>query len=119
MTFADYMEQVKADAVEAIKEGAGWHEDWDGMSDELFIDDAVTGNGSGSYTFDAAQALGNIRGLLGDEAFMAEAAGMGYGIELFGRGPECVDVIARCIALGCLSGELEDVYEAAREGSAA
>lgn len=75
MGFEDYKEQVTADALEAIREGAGWCVTWDEMLDELHIDDAVTGGGSGSYTFCAATSLENVRGLLGDEAFAAEAPG--------------------------------------------
>lgn len=64
MTFEDYKRQVEWDAREAIKEGAGWYESWDEMYDALFTDDAVTGNGSGSYTFSTARAAENARGLV-------------------------------------------------------
>lgn len=62
MTFQDYVEQVRADAEDAIAEGSAWHEGWEDMLDALYIDDAVTGNGSGSYTFSAARSLDNVRG---------------------------------------------------------
>lgn len=114
MTFSDYVDQVRADAAEAVREGAAWAASWDEMLDELYIDDSVTGNGSGSYTFSGARALENVRGLLGDTDFMDEAAGAGYGLEVFGRDPETIDVIARCLALGCVSGELEGLYESER-----
>lgn len=119
MTFADYMEQVEADGREAIEEGASWYETCDDMCDALFIDDSVTGNGSGSYTFCAAEAAENARGLLFDEEFAAEAEAAGYGVGLFAEGPETVDVIARCLALGLVSGALEAAYEAARAAKAA
>ena len=114
MTFSDYMDQVRADAAEAVREGAAWSASWDEMLDELYIDDSVTGNGSGSYTFSGARALENVRGLLGDADFMDEAAGAGYGLEVFGRDPETLDVIARCLALGRVTGELEGLYESER-----
>lgn len=95
MTFEDYKRQVEEDARETIAEGADWYESWDDMYDALFTDDAVTGNGSGSYTFSAARAAG-------------------YDMELFAEGPEAVDVVARCLALGLVSGALEAAYEAAR-----
>lgn len=114
MGFSDYIEQVRADAAEAVREGAAWASSWDEMLDELYIDDSVTGNGSGSYTFSAARALENVRGLVGDGDFMAEAAGAGYGADIFGRDPETIDVIARCLALGRVSGELEEAFEEAR-----
>lgn len=109
MTFADYKAQVFDDAREAIREAAARIDDWSRMYDELFVDDGVTGNASGSYTFSRAAALENVRGLLGDAEFAAEADGQGYGLDVFG-----LDVTARCIALACVSRELEGVYEAER-----
>lgn len=113
MTFDDYKRDVLSDALEAIEEGASWWGTWDEAYDALFVDDAVTGNGSGSYTFCAARAAENARGLLFDEGFAAQAAAVGYGPELFAEGPETVDVVARCLALGCVAGELRDAYERA------
>lgn len=95
MTFRDYMGQVERDAREAIEEGAGWYDSWDEMYDALFVDDAVTGNGSGSYTFSTVKAAG-------------------YGIELFAESPETVDVIARCLALGFVFSSLEKAYGSVR-----
>lgn len=118
MMFEDYKRQVEGDAREAIKEGAGWYESWDEMYDALFTDDAVTGNGSGSYTFSTARAAENARGLVFGDGFIAEARAAGYGMELFAEGPETVDVVARCLALGLVSGALEAAYEAARDAAA-
>ncbi|OUN41799.1 hypothetical protein B5G21_09170 [Enorma massiliensis] len=114
MTFADYKAQVFNDAREAIREAAARIDDWSRMYDELFVDDGVTGNASGSHTFSRAAALENVRGLLGDAEFAAEADGQGYGLDVFGLDPEGLDVTARCIALACVSRELEGVYEAER-----
>ena len=113
MTFEEYRAQVEDDAREAIAEGAGWCGSWDEMYDALFVDDAVTGNGSGSYTFNAARAAENAQGLVFDDDFIAEAGAVGYGVELFAEGPETVDVVARCLALGLVSEALEEAYEAA------
>lgn len=118
MTFRDYMEEVERDAREAIEEGARWYESWDDMYDALFTDDAVTGNGSGSYTFNAAKASENAQGLVFDEEFAAEASAAGYGPGLFAEGPETVDVVARCLALGLVSGALESAFDAARARTA-
>lgn len=114
MTFADYKAQVFDDAREAIREAAARTDDWDQMYDELFVDDGVTGNASGSYTLSRAAALENVRGLLGDAEFAAEADGQGYGLDVFRLDPEGLDVTARCVALVCVSGELKGVYEAER-----
>lgn len=114
MGFEDYKEQVRLDALDAIAEGARWFGTWGEMLDELSIDDSVTGNGSGSYTFCAATALDNVRGLLGDAGFAAEAAAFGYGAEVFAMGPEALDVLARLLALGAVACELEAAYGEAR-----
>ena len=114
MAFRDYMEQVERDAREAIEEGAGWYDRWEDMNEALFIDDAVTGNGSGSYFFDARKAADVASSLVFDDDFIAEAHAAGYGPELFTEGPEAVDVVARCLALGLVSGALEEAYASAR-----
>lgn len=118
MAFRDYMEQVERDAREAIEEGAGWYDRWEDMNEALFIDDAVTGNGSGSYFFDARKAADVASSLVFDDDFIAEAHAAGYGPELFTEGPEAVDVVARCLALGLVSGSLEETYDRARRSVA-
>lgn len=114
MTFADYKAQVFDDARDAIREAAARMDGWDQMYDELFVDDGVTGNASGSYTFSRAAALENVRGLLSDAEFAVEADGQGYGLDIFRLDPEGLDVTARCIAPACVSRELEGMYEAER-----
>lgn len=114
MTFRDYMEQVERDAREVIEEEAGWYSTWEVMHDALFVDDAVTGNGSGSYTFNAFKAAENARDLIFDDDFIAEASMAGYGIELFAESPETVDVVARCLAHGLVSSSLKKAYGSAR-----
>lgn len=66
MTY-DYREAVKADVQDWLKENFEYLEDAvndvtdreevrEFLNDELWADDGVTGNASGSYTFDRAQA---------------------------------------------------------------
>lgn len=114
MTFEDYKRDVLADACGAIEEGAEWWDSWEEAYDALLLDDAVTGNASGSRTLSAARAAENARGLLFDEGFAAEAAAAGYGPELLAMDPETVDIVARCLAFGGVSGELRDAFEEAR-----
>lgn len=115
MNWNDYMEQVKADALEAIEEKARYYDDWDEMNDALFIDDSVTGNGSGSYTFNTAKAAENVAGIIFDDDALEAFAELGYDGIPTKEGAEACDVIARCIALGYVSGELEEAFEEARE----
>ena len=115
MTWNDYMEQVKADALDAIEENASYYEDWDEMEEALWIDDSVTGNGSGSYTFNTAKAAENVAGIIFDDDALEAFAELGYDGIPTKEGAEACDVIARCIALGYVSGELEEAFEEARE----
>lgn len=115
MTFDDYKREVLADGLEALREGVGWWDGWGEAYEALLLDDAVTGNASGSYAFNESQALDNVLGLVCDEGFAAEleGAGLAFG-EAWAAGPESLDVLARCLALGCVAGELERAWRAAR-----
>lgn len=63
----NYLENVKEDVKEYLKNNYDVETveeieeiDKDNLYDELFIDDSVTGNGSGSYTFSTYEAEKNI-----------------------------------------------------------
>ena len=121
----DYREEVKNDCVEAIREYLNYH-DVKGMSrdrlqeklyDSFFIDDSVTGNASGSYTFSRYQAEQNLCGnwdLLGEA--MKE---FGCECDAIEKGAEWADVTIRCYLLGeCLDeamDEIDDEIEKALE----
>lgn len=120
----EYIEDVKADLLETIKDD---RESWEDLSIEDYRDrlldyrytDGITGNGSGSYTFNAfaAQELINERGLLFDDDFLGWLDELGVKIgELLEKGAEAVDVWARCFALESLSDEeLEEIRAEALE----
>lgn len=110
----DYRAAVKADVLEYISDNYRFDKyltgdqlialsDWDeleaDLNDELWTADSVTGNGSGSYTFNAWQAeeyLCHNLDLLG-EALGEFGCGPEYMIE---HGPEACDVTIRCYLLG-------------------
>lgn len=117
MDWNEYQEEVKADAMESIRENMGYANDWEEMYEHLFIDDAVTGNGSGSYYFNSAKAAEAVSGIIFDEEAVDEFKGMGYDGIPTEMGAESCDVIARCIALGLVSGELEEYYESLIEAA--
>lgn len=78
------------------------------LYDELWTCDSVTGNGSGSYFFNAYQASEAL-----DWELMAEAAEE-FGITTKGiaEGPEYWDVTIRCYILGEILNEvLDDIYK--------
>ena len=84
--------------------------DKDTLYDDAFVSDAVTGNASGSYTFNAWEAEENLchnMGLLEDAANE-----FGDGLELLGRGAENCDVTIRCYVLGQV---INDVLEELKE----
>lgn len=102
MTFNDYVEAVTSDAVEAVNRGEyDYCSDLDDVLDDMWCDDAITGNGSGSYTFNTYRAIENTAGLIWDDEFLEELDGMCIDLASVLRdGPEVLDVTARCIALG-------------------
>lgn len=68
------------------------------LNDDLWTNDHVTGNGSGSYTFNAWKAeeyLCHNTDLLGEAL-----ADFGCDASFFGKGPEVLDVTIRCYLLG-------------------
>ena len=115
----NYFEAVKADVIEAIKNDydfADWKENRDGLeeklNDELWIDDSVTGNASGSYycnTWKAEEALSHNWSLIIEvaEEFEYEPI-ISDGYE---HGAEWWDVAIRCYLLGSAISKVLDMYD--------
>ena len=112
----DYLEQVTSDAKEAIMESMSeWDfDDRDELeqvaNDELWIDDSVTGNASGSYycnAWKAEEALCHNWDLLADaiEEFDGDT-------DILRQGAEACDVTIRCYLLGqAISNALDELEE--------
>lgn len=112
----DYLEQVTSDAKEAIMENMSeWDfDDRDELeqvaNDELWTDDGVTGNASGSYycnAWKAEEALCHNWDLLADaiEEF-------GGDVDILRQGAEACDVTIRCYLLGqAISAALDELEE--------
>lgn len=100
MTFDDYICAVKHDLREFIEDNHMYYSTFRELYDEAFIDDSVTGNGSGSYTFNTEEARGLTDDLQYDDGALRAFADMGYDHIPYEDGYESVDVIARCAALG-------------------
>ena len=101
----NYLEQVTTDAKEAILENMEYwncddrEEVEEVAHDELLVDDSVTGNGSGSYFFNAwkaEEALCHNWDLLAEacEEFEQDIGEVGK------QGVEACDVTIRCYLLG-------------------
>lgn len=113
MTFDDYILQVTDDALEAIAAGEyDYCSDIDDVLDDMWVDDSITGNGSGSYTFNAYRAAENTAGLVWDDAFLQELESMCIDLaSLLHDGPEALDVTARCLALGYAHDAIEAAWD--------
>lgn len=120
MNYNDYYQQVKNDAIAAIDEQFDcgyWDGDteWDVVYDNLFIDDGVTGNGSGSYTFNAAKARENIADAIMDEKIYNILYNIGCDSEQIAQylrdgDAEGLDVCIRCAMLGEVYGKIEEHF---------
>lgn len=120
MKFQDYIDETRENAIEVIEQGDydyiiqdadDAEEAAEKIAEELWIDDGVTGNGSGSFTFNTAKAKENTAELVWDEDFIFELEDLAFGFEVFKKGAEAVDVIARCLALGHVHSDIEDAVE--------
>lgn len=108
----DYCEEMKKDIYNAIRENFKKYvvlqfdeERAAHISEDLFNNDSVTGNASGSYTFstyDAECCLAH------NWDFLRDALGeFGYGYDLvFENGAEWCDVLIRCYLLDSLAWEV-------------
>lgn len=110
----NYREAVKDDVLEYINNEINF-EDFDTLedleehlNDVLFIEDSVTGNASGSYTFNAYEAEENICHNLD---LLADALDeLGGGCDVLRDGAEAADVTIRCYLLGeCIADALEEI----------
>ena len=108
----DYLEAVKEDVLNYINDNGiivtteNRDEVEQELNDTLFTCDSVTGNASGSYTFNAWKAeeyLCHNRDLL-VEALTEFGSGMSY----LERGAEACDVTIRCYLLGQAISEVLD-----------
>ena len=118
----NYRETVKNDVVEQVKDGykenslriykeEGREALEEYLNDELWVDDQVTGNASGSYTFNTWEAEEN---LCHNMSLLEEACdefGQDVG-EAVKRGAEYCDVTIRCYLLGVAISEAIDELEA-------
>lgn len=120
MNYNDYYQQVKNDAIAAIDEQFDcgyWDDDteWDVVYDNLFVDDAVTGNGSGSYFFNAYRAKENIKDAIFDDYILVALENMGVDKEevfsqMLNKDYETLDVMIRCAVLSDVYGDIEAYF---------
>ena len=118
----DYREVVKEDVIEQIKDGykenslrlykeEGRDALEEYLNDELWVDDQVTGNASGSYTFNTWEAEENLCHQMSLLEEACDEFGQDVG-EAVKRGAEYCDVTIRCYLLGSAISEAIDELEA-------
>lgn len=116
----NYLQAVKEDVKSYIEENeikaySSNREDIElQLNEDLWVEDSVTGNGSGSYTFNAWQAEENICHNLDLLAEALEAFGGSTG-EALERGAEYCDVTIRCYLLAQAIAEILDEIEEEEE----
>ena len=113
----NYLENVTADAKAAILENLNYwsftnrEELEEVANDELWINDSVTGNGSGSYTFSTWQAEENLCHNMDELEDACDEFGQDIG-EAVKQGAEYCDVTIRCYLLGqAISDALDELEE--------
>ena len=110
----NYFEAIKEDVKEYLKETS--ERDFDTLYDDMFVDDSITGNASGSYTFSTWQAEENIAHNMDLLKEALEEFGGDYG-EALEKGAENCDVIIRCYLLGKVLQEVLEELEEEQKGS--
>lgn len=116
----DYLEAMKSDVLDYIREevNAGEFSDREDLenklNDDLFINDSITGNASGSYTFNSYTAkeyvFDNIDLL--NEAITEFCEDDVIGEKFLNEEWEWMDVTIRCYLLGqAISEALDDIEE--------
>ena len=112
----NYFEAVREDVKQYIEDNevkvttSNRDEVYDKLYEEMFCDDSVTGNASGSYTFSTWKAEENLchnLDLLG-EALAEFGCDPNYMTE---KGAEACDVTIRCYLLGEVLSEVLDELE--------
>lgn len=116
----NYFEAVKNDVMQAIEDNYNLEDYRDNrneleetLNDDLWTDDSVTGNASGSYTFNTYEAEENLAhnwdllkecaDSFGQEAVISDS---------YEHGPEFWDVSIRCYLLSSAISEVLDELEA-------
>lgn len=120
MNFIDYRNAVISDAEDVIAEyfDNGTYDeetDFNDVYDNLFVDDTVTGNASGSYFFNAAKAREAVADAIWDDKILDALSEIGISGDriaqyLRDNDAESLDVCIRCAILGDVCGEIADYF---------
>ena len=109
----NYYNEMKEDVKEYLKETN--ERNFDKLYDEMFIDDSITGNASGSYTFSTFEAQQNLV----ENWDLLQEALENFGqenINILEKGAEWCDVTIRCYLLSQVLQEVLYELEEEEEG---
>lgn len=106
----NYLEEIKNDIMENYDTDFLLETSEDQLYDEMWADDSITGNASGSYTFSTYQAEENIAHNMDLLREAIEEFGGNFG-EALERGAEYCDVTIRCYLLGQAISEVKKEIE--------
>lgn len=113
MDFAGYKNRVFVDAISAMEYSNA--DEFQEFYDECFVDDSVTGNGSGSYTCNRAEAQECVYPAMFSGEFRSWLSDTGEDSSNAYADPETLDVYLRISALDSVADELEDEWNARHE----
>lgn len=113
MTMNDYREEVKTDLLAYAREYLEYDKEAtaEKIMDDAWTADNVTGNGSGSYTFNAYEAQQNLTDLIWDEELLDLFREFGYERVPMEEGAETIDVSIRCFLLHEFTADVEALVE--------
>lgn len=113
MNYNDYLAEVESDALDFLDENIEYYDDFDDAFGEMLCSDSVTGNGSGSYTFNSYKAQQNVKDAIFDENIVTLLDWNGINIfdTLRDRGAETLDVIIRCYILSDIYSIIEEHFK--------
>lgn len=117
MTMNDYREQVKADLLAYTREAWEYNNEVtaDQIMDDAFIEDSVTGNASGSYTFSAYEAQQNVSGVIWEAEVLEIFREFGGDHIPLEAGAEYIDVSIRCFIVNEFTSDVEELLNELNE----
>ena len=113
MNYNDYLVEVESAAQDFLDENIEYYDDFDDAFGEMLCSDYVTGNGSGSYTFNSYKAQQNVKDAIFDENIVTLLDWNGINIfdTLRDSGAETLDVIIRYYILSDIYSIIEEHFK--------
>ena len=113
MNYNDYLDEVESAAQDFLDENIEYYDNFDDAFDAMFCSDYVTGNGSGSHTFNSYKAQQNVKDAIFDRSIVTLLDWNGINIfdTLRDNGAEILDVTIRCYILSDIYPIIEEYFK--------